>query len=354
MLGSYRYHIGFRDLWLRMIGIPVVGFLLPMMFFSCNPSNWAEFWPQWLIACSYTALYWHVDVWLVWQLRKRWPAQSDYTRRIVWTSAAVLTFTVLFCLITESNFGFSLSREVLDMRPTTSELLFASLTITVTVMAIYEAIYAVARWKESLVESSRLRKANMQAQLETLKNQVNPHFLFNSLNTLATIIPEDPDRAVTFVEKLSKVYRYILEIRKRELITLAEELECITAYGFLLEMRFGENLRVHIDIPAERMQDHIVPLSLQILMENAIKHNVVSASKPLRIHISLNKEGDVMVSNNLQKKQLVKDSTGSGLNNIDSRYNLLTGKRIEVITTQDHFRVIIPLVPVARYEATHH
>jgi len=354
MLQDFRYHIGFRDLWLRLLGIPFVGFVLPMAFFDCSFDSLSEYIIEWFVASCYTAVYWHGDVLMLWYFRKRWPEQRNYMKRLVWSTLLVFVFTVAFSLVSQGITLWSLSEEMLGHVKATNKILYGSLFVTATVLAIYEAVYAVSKWKESLVESARLRKANMQAQLETLKNQVNPHFLFNSLNTLAAIIPEDPDKAVTFVEKLSKVYRYILEIRKRELIPLREEIDCICAYGFLTEMRFGENLKVNINIPEARRGDYIVPLSLQILVENAIKHNVVSTSKPLAIDIGLTKDGHLMVTNNLQKKLQVKDSTGTGLDNINSRYQLLTGQRIDIITTQSHFRVILPLVPVAHYELADH
>lgn len=348
----YCKYVGFSDFWLRVIGIPLVGFVLPAVFFGCDLSDWDWYWKHWLSATIYTFIYWTVDRWLVIYFRKRFPGPHQYPKRLLWTILAVVGFTAAFSAFSEISYDYSVGRGPFqELKPPGIKILTASLSVTVSVLAIYEAMYAVAKWKESLVESERLRKANVQAQLETLKNQVNPHFLFNSLNTLATIIPEDPEVAVTFVEKLSKVYRYILEIRKRELISLREELECIRAYGFLLNMRFGENLTIEEDIPPNRLEDHIVPLSLQILIENAIKHNVVSTSKPLKINISLSKKGHILVSNNLQKKQQVTDSTGTGLSNINSRYELLTGQSIEIITTQSAFRVVIPLVRVGNYEA---
>ena len=187
-----------------------------------------------------------------------------------------------------------------------------------------------------------------------MKNQVNPHFLFNSLNALTSMIHDQPDKAVEFVQKLSKVYRYILEIKNKEMISLREEMECIYAYQFLLKMRFGDNVRFHIDIPEDHMGCHIVPLSIQILLENAIKHNVISTGKPLSISIQLAKNGNLIVSNNLQKKNVVNGSTKTGISNINSRYQLLTGKQVEVIVTQEQFSVSVPLIHVEEYEAAHH
>ncbi len=194
----------------------------------------------------------------------------------------------------------------------------------------------------------------MQSQLDTLRNQVNPHFLFNSLNTLSSIIHDEPDLAVDFVQKLSKVYRYILEIREKDLIQLEDELKCIEAYKFLLKIRFGDNFSYEHNIEKENLKLFLAPLSLQILMENAIKHNIISKKKPLKIKLSMTEEGDLLVQNNLQKKQLAVSSTKMGLQNIKSRYQMLTRKEVQVWEDENSFNVIIPLIRIDRYESTNH
>jgi LytS/YehU family sensor histidine kinase len=176
-----------------------------------------------------------------------------------------------------------------------------------------------------------------------LKTQVNPHFLFNNLNTLCSIIPEDPKTAVVFVQQLSKVYRHILEVQDEQSIPLKDELDVMKAYSFLLQTRFGNNLDITIDVPEEKLAKRIIPLSLQILMENAIKHNIVSSDKPLKVNVSaLN--GRLVVSNNLQKKNQVNESTGIGLDNIRNRCRLLCNGQVEVTESGNSFTVSIPLI----------
>jgi LytS/YehU family sensor histidine kinase len=179
---------------------------------------------------------------------------------------------------------------------------------------------------------------------------VNPHFLFNSLNTLITLIPEDPQLAVAFVQKLSNVYRYVLQNKDKELVTLAEEMKVAEAYLFLLKTRFGENLRVHTDIPPGQLGKFIAPLTLQMLLENAIKHNVVSAEKPLHIDLYVEKDEVLVVKNNLQRKSSVPDSTQTGLANISQRYRLLCQQAVEVVVTASNFMVVLPLLTVERAE----
>ena len=210
--------------------------------------------------------------------------------------------------------------------------------------AVYESIRFFQLWKTTAVEKEQLERAHLASQLEGLRNQVNPHFLFNSLNTLTYLIPEAPDKAVRFVQQLSKVYRYVLESRDEQVIPLQTELEFLQSYIFLLRERFGDNLQVEIgDMPERKMA--IVPLTLQMLFENAIKHNVISTQKPLKIEV-FTENGRLIVRNNLQKKNQVMDSTGVGLQNIRDRYRMLTEHEIEVIASQQYFTVLLPKIEI--------
>jgi LytS/YehU family sensor histidine kinase len=182
--------------------------------------------------------------------------------------------------------------------------------------------------------------------LEGLRNQVNPHFLFNSLNTLVYLIPEDSEKAVRFVQQLSKVYRYVLESREARIIPLQDELAFLQSYIFLLKERFGENLQVKLTDLNGQTDGAIVPLTLQMLFENAIKHNVISTEKPLMIEVFAEK-GHLVVRNNLQRKNQVMDSTGVGLENIRTRYRMLTDREVEVIVSREYFTVLLPMVEIA-------
>ena len=210
-------------------------------------------------------------------------------------------------------------------------------------MTVYESIYFKNELKKSVEEKELLKRESLNAQLDALRTQVNPHFLFNNLNTLSSVIPEDPNLAVEFVQQLAKVYRHILEVKDEQSILLHEELEVLRAYAFLLKTRFGNNLDIMIDVPEEKLKNKIVPLSLQILMENAIKHNIVSSDKPLKIDVFA-QNGNLVVSNKLQKKNQIYESTGIGLNNIRNRYKLISTKRVEVVEDTSQFTVSIPLI----------
>jgi two-component system LytT family sensor kinase len=216
---------------------------------------------------------------------------------------------------------------------------------------VYEAAYFFEKWKEAFKLNEQLRNQQIRTQYEVLQNQMSPHFLFNSLNTLTTIIAEDPKSAIVFTEQLSEVYRYILQNKERELVTLTEELDFVKSYLYLLKIRYPDNLQVEV-----RVNDHgylcIPPLTLQMLVENAIKHNVVSKSKPLHVEIYVEKEKWVVVKNNLQKKDILEKSTQTGLDNIRKRYEYLKVKNMDVRISENDFIVAVPLIEITESKAS--
>lgn len=200
------------------------------------------------------------------------------------------------------------------------------------------------RLTEARTQLINLQKENLQSQYEVLKQQVNPHFLFNSLNVLTSLIKLEPDLAEKFSEQLSKVYRYVLENKDNELVDLQTELNFLDAYIFLLNIRFIDKLKVNIDIPTHRRSDRIIPLAMQLLIENAIKHNTMSKSEPLMIDIFIDKDNNLNIINNLQERPSQLVSTGVGLKNIQNRYQLLNNTKPVFEKTADHFIAKVPLV----------
>jgi len=190
----------------------------------------------------------------------------------------------------------------------------------------------------------RLQKENLQSQFEMLKNQVNPHFLFNSLNVLVSLIKLEPDTAEKFTEQLSKVYRYVLENKEKDLVSLETELDFLKAYVYLLEIRFMDKVKISINIPEELLCMLLPPIALQLLIENAIKHNTFSKKSPLFIDIHVDEENYLHVLNNLQTRENRIESTGVGLNNIETRYKYLTDKKMSYGIINDCFEAKIPLI----------
>ncbi len=223
------------------------------------------------------------------------------------------------------------------------------------IIAIYFAVFGLllvfmdigvnllSKWRFSLAEVEKFKKENLETQFEMLRTQVNPHFLFNSLNTLSSLIYQDQDVASNFVRELSSVYRYILEKRKTDIVNLKEEMDFTDSYRYLLGLRFDQKLIFKIAIDEKLMDKYIVPLTLQILIENAVKHNIISSRKPLTISI-ISRDGAIEVSNNLQKKNEETYSSGIGLNNIGSRLKIMTHRELKVEETTESFKVVIPLL----------
>jgi hypothetical protein len=189
---------------------------------------------------------------------------------------------------------------------------------------------------------ARLEKEKVQSQFEALKSQINPHFLFNSFNTLAAIIEESPGEAVQYVDKLSDFYRSILQYREQAVINLSEELSLVRDYGYLLKYRYGENLEIEYKVPdADRYA--VVPFALQLLVENAVKHNVISTTRKLRILIEI-KRRKIIVANNIQPKFTKESSTSFGLESLRQRYEMLGAPPLEVVSDDHLFRVELPLL----------
>lgn len=200
------------------------------------------------------------------------------------------------------------------------------------------------QFKNKQLEAEELKRINTQAQLQAIKNQINPHFLFNNLNVLSSMVMQENPDANKFIEEFSKVYRHVLNTQQKELIPLKDELEFVKPYLFLLEKRFPESIFIQIKIPPGFEEYFIVPVSLQMLIENAIKHNIVSRSKPLQIDIQVKGNDQLLISNNLQIKSGGEHSTQIGLQNISQRYEITTHRKIEVKKTETSFMVLIPLI----------
>ncbi|NDK55404.1 sensor histidine kinase [Pontibacter fetidus] len=202
------------------------------------------------------------------------------------------------------------------------------------------------------IRAEQLQKENFKAQLEALKNQVNPHFLFNSLNVLNSLIYIDPDKAATFLGQLAEVYRGLLDTGDKPLVTLEKELQLANAYIYLMQTRFGDNVQFKVDVPAAYLHLQLPPTSLQMLLENAIKHNGSTPAKPLHISVFV-KEDKLVVENNIQPRLDEVTSTKVGLQNISSRYQYFTDAKVEVAQTGQSFIVALPLLNAAPYESSY-
>lgn len=215
--------------------------------------------------------------------------------------------------------------------------------ITLSIVITFHAFYFFNKLQQNKIKEQKVIAGTASAKFDALKNQLDPHFLFNSLNVLTSLIEENPDNAQKFTTSLSKVYRYVLEQKNKDLVTVDEELAFAKTYMSLLKMRFEDSIVFEIPEQATNPESKVVPLSLQLLLENAVKHNIVTSSKPLHIKI-YEENGNLIVENNLQIKQIVKKSSGVGLNNITQRYQLLTTKKVNINQEANRFAVAIPML----------
>jgi two-component system, LytTR family, sensor kinase len=335
--------------YMRFLLYPLIGFGTIHLFSLDAPVGSRSYFINGIVSTFYTTVLWEGNQWIVRQLKKRYPTYQQTSQRIllqiilslIFTISTVAMMTLLLNLLTGRVFDWG--QFAYSFRP--------SLLITFAVTAVAEASYFYNRWKSSILEAEKLKRETIQSQYETLKNQVNPHFLFNSLNTLITLIPENPQMAVSFTQHLSALYRYILQTKEWEVVTLAEEMKIAEAYIFLLKARFGNNLTVQINIPLQDLSLFVPPLTVQLLLENAVKHNIISADKPLHILIYSQHSNWVVVENNLQKKLTPSpDSTQTGLANIINRYKLLCAQSVEVLASLTSFTVKLPLLAIGQHQ----
>ena len=226
-------------------------------------------------------------------------------------------------------------------------------TSTITILAVaiifgvQLSLHFIQQWVNSSIEAEKFKKESLQAQFEGLKHQISPHFLFNSMNILSELVDQNPTTAKQYIDKLAEVYRYVLQSRQKELVLLTEELTFAKSYLFLLQKRFGANLQTQIRVDEVHLGLHIPPLTLQLLIENAVKHNIVSSKKQLTIKICSVEQHQLMITNNLQKRlENVQVSTQTGLANLSKRYEYLADRVPQVSETNQEFKVVVPLLEV--------
>ncbi|MNS45156.1 Sensor histidine kinase YpdA [compost metagenome] len=218
-----------------------------------------------------------------------------------------------------------------------------SAVMTFIVLLFFHGLNFYKLYQENKVTQQKIIAGTANAKFESLKNQIDPHFLFNSLNVLSSLIEENPDNAQRFTTSLSKVYRYVLEQKDKELVSVEDELSFAKTYMNLLKMRFENSL--FYELPTENINPEakVVPLSLQLLLENTVKHNVVSEQKPLHIRIFIDKDY-LAIQNDLQKKEVLQDRQGVGLQNIVNRYGIITDRKVKIEEDEKNFTVRIPIL----------
>jgi sensor histidine kinase YesM len=328
-----------KEIFIRFAGITLIS-LVPPWFELDYHFGSGDFFSAFVISFIRTALIWNGSMMIIQYSVNRFSMFKETLKLIVFQ---VLS---LFLLVLLVEFGeFFLAQYFLKVHLTVTEkvgLIGVSLLITFMISSLYASASFFIQWKENLLRAQALEKATLEAKYDTLRNQVNPHFLFNSLNTLIVLVNDNPV-ATRYVESMSEIMRYMLQSRDKEAVLLRDELNIAKEYLFIQKNRFGDKLTVDFEIPEQYYHYAIAPLAMQMLLENALKHNVCSAEHPLKVKIYIVDNLYVVVENSVRPKNDKEPSTGVGLENIRNRYIHLTGKDILVKQGNGRFIVMLPL-----------
>lgn len=224
------------------------------------------------------------------------------------------------------------------------EFVYTNFFVSALVVGCVLIIRLIFQKQTVVLENEKLRREALQSQFESLKNQLSPHFLFNSMTALKILIQEAPETAQNYVNSLSKALRYTLQSNEKQIVTLKEEMDFMESYLFLIRMRFSTNLSVNTSINEDLFLHKLPPLTIQALVENAIKHNEISKRKPLKINILTTEKESLIVVNDIQKKFTEEEGTGIGLTNLAKQFQLLIGKEIFISDENNQFSVEVPLI----------
>ena len=335
-----------KDLWVRLMVVPFVGLITPFLtdvvpdgmnediFFVCYP---------YLFTVFAVILMFEVNRFFLRLFRRRLKNYSTIAVRLVYQFFA-LTFISLLLMVILLFLWYEYILNVPDFNEFIASNVYVGLSIAIIFTMYYELSYYVVVWQKQSNLNQDLEMENIKSQLHLLKRQLSPHFMFNALSNLSSLIEVDKKEALVFLNRFSDAYRYLLSHDNEVLSPLNEELEFVETYMSILKSNYGEALRLNIDVSEECMNSQVPTLSLQMLVENAVKHNSSSYKNPLLIEISSDKSNRfVTVKNNLQFKKTI-TSTKTGLKSIVERYELLNNSSVEINKTEDFFSVELPLI----------
>ena len=320
-----------------------IGFMIcPECYFGIG--NFAKNWRSLLISLIYTYILGYGCTYISYFICRRFYSMERPTKGF-FINFLVLALYSFFASMLIWYFSIKILFNP-GFNPTFSDLVSNAqlpMYIALAISMFFSGIEFIKRWKEEAVKAEKLEKEKIATQYESLRNQVNPHFLFNSLNTLSSLVYDNQELAVQYINKLSGIYRYVLDSRNLDLTLLSDEMAFLNDYIFLQKIRFADNLKVNFKLNGEDEQLLVLPLALQIIMENAIKHNEVSSEKPLEVNVFVRNK-KLVIQNKKNQKKLFEKGMGIGLTNISERYKMICGHDIEVNDEAECFTVSIPLI----------
>ncbi|MBK6833819.1 MAG: histidine kinase [Bacteroidetes bacterium] len=324
-----------------LVGI-IISLLLDVVTYANDPNHNKIY--DYVAAILITFLVWEGNVLLDKMADKIVLWEKSPSKRLLMQFPLVVVYSagiIFLSMLSYNKYVCSLPEAMKEKFMMTSIVIGVLISIILSTSSIGAQFFS--KWKKSLVEVEHYKSETLQTQLQNLKNQINPHFLFNNLSVLSSLVYKDQDKAVSFISQLSKVYRYLLDNKETELVTLENELTFIKSYTFLLKIRFDESIQFNYEIADGAKILMLPPMALQILIENAIQHNECSSEYPLTVNIKADKN-TLIISNNLRLRTNEEPGSKTGLKNIKERYSYFAERNIEIVSTSDTFEVSIPLL----------
>lgn len=334
-----------RDIPLMIWLVPCFGIIIPNLtglFGTLGPKD-ALYWGGYLCFIGLAYTIWWGNRWLY--LRQR--RYFDWFQRPISKIITVLFANIFYTAPVTLGWcwtWYSLREVPIDWTVIKDTTLFNVIAV-VFITHVYETAFLIKDRETDLLRLAKLEQSRALAELEALKNQVDPHFMFNSLNTLSHLVATHKENAQEFIEKLADVYRYILQSKEKDLVQLMEEIQFLNNYYDLLRLRFGSSIKLDIDFPKKHLQ-FLPPISLQLLLENAVKHNGFDEKDPLKIQVACHEDHILFVNNRKAKLGTAAVSNGIGLKNLNNRFQLLLQQSIEIREQPDQFLVRLPLVKI--------
>jgi sensor histidine kinase YesM len=336
-----------NDTTMRLVGIPFFGIAIPNVTGLFGPLSYHDpfYWISYPYFIFLAFLIWQGNRYLLFRTRQRFTWFDKPMEKLVLLFMNNIFYTtpltIAWMCVWYNMAGFSgIKWDVIVV------VSLVTVICVLFVTHVYETVFMVKEQQNEQVKNAELQRAKAEAELSALKNQIDPHFMFNSLNTLTYLIKTNPAVAHEFTENLAEVYRYILSQKDQTLVLLDDELEFTHKYTELLHLRFGHSLIIKKQFNDEEGKHYLIPpTSVFVAFENAVKHNEISETNPMRIHVTI-REGSLVISNSLHERNIRAHSSKIGLKNLDERFRLITGKGIEARIADDQFTVHFPLTPI--------
>ena len=343
MSTAKKFTYSFSLHWSNLLGVLSFGILVPTFFIPLEPWSLEHFILV-VVSTITTFIIWEGSKFIQSLVLFYFPwEESSIVKHLFFEIFWIFIFSSVMLIIGILTYGRLVSSVTISLTIILQNV-FVSFVLALLFTAINEGTFLFKKWKLSLIEQERLKEENLIAKLESLKKQLDPHFLFNSFSVLSEVIYKDISLADEFITKLSHVYRYVLEHNEETIIDVRKELEFVKAYCFLLNVRFNQKINLEIDIDVKYSRFSVPPLAIQLLVENAVKHNQISENEGLSIKLYLD-NNRLWIQNNIQlRSSELRKTSGIGLKNLESRYNLVSHQSIKIQKTDAVFKVGLPLI----------